>query len=110
MYTNTHSHTHTHTHRHAHTHIHTGTFPVVALMVGNAVTRLTSHIPECSGNSTLINPNETAADPCLLSECVTMRVEIAVTLSLMVGILMVGIAKAMVSGLEEFHCNPIVWT
>ena len=69
--------------------IHTGTFPVVALMVGNAITRLTNDLPEC--NSTLVEGmmDNSTDDPCALSDCDSLRVEIAVTISLMVGILMV---------------------
>ncbi len=71
--------------------IHTGTFPVVALMVGNAITRLTNDLPECMTNSTLMEGimDNSTDDPCALSDCDSLRVEIAVTISLMVGILMV---------------------
>ncbi len=70
-----------------------GTFPVVALMVGNAIARLTNDLPECMTNTTLatdegVGGNDTG-DPCALSDCVAVRVEIAVTVSLLVGILMV---------------------
>ncbi len=38
--------------------------------------------------NTTLSGNETG-DPCALSDCVTVRVEIAVSISLLVGILMV---------------------
>ena len=65
-----------------------GTFPVVALMTGDAITRLTHDLPICAMNST----NETAdvdVNPCSHSECEQMQVDIAVSLSVLVGILMV---------------------
>ena len=64
-----------------------GTFPVVALMVGNAVTRLTSAEDFCNLNGT--ESTNSSSDPCHLSQCTTFRVDIAVTLSFLVGILMV---------------------
>ncbi|XP_064398689.1 prestin-like [Halichondria panicea] len=72
-------------------HISVGTFPVVALMVGNAITRLTNDLPECMTNSTLMEGmmDNSTDDPCALSDCDSLRVEIAVTISLMVGILMI---------------------
>ena len=85
---------------HTHTHTHTGTFPVVALMVGTAVTRLTSAADFCqppdigngSGYSNVTMATTAAAnlsDPCAQSQCDDLRAEIAVSLSLLVGILMV---------------------
>lgn len=64
-----------------------GTFPVVALMVGNAVTRLTSVEDFCNLNET--ESTNSSSDPCYQSQCVTFTVDIAVTLSFLVGILMV---------------------
>ena len=84
-----------------------GTFPVVALMTGNAISRITHDLAICnvgvaSGNSSSSNfttdmfatDATTAveggvADPCGYSECVQLQISIAVTLSLLVGILMV---------------------
>ena len=71
--------------------IYIGTFPVVALMTGDAITRLTHELEICNFNST----NETedvlfdSSDPCAHPECEQMQVDIAVTLSVLVGILMV---------------------
>ena len=87
-------------HTHTHTHTHTGTFPVVALMVGTAVTRLTSAADFCqppdigngSGYSNVTMATTAVAnlsDPCAQSQCDDLRAEIAVSLSLLVGILMV---------------------
>lgn len=70
--------------------LHAGTFPVVALMVGNAVTRVSSAAAVCADNSTVIdNATRSSSDPCFLDECVVLAVDIAVTLSFLVGILMV---------------------
>ena len=69
----------------------TGTFPVVALMTGDAITRITHDLEICNLNVT----NETAdqileaSEPCAHPECEQMQVDIAVTLSVLVGILMV---------------------
>ena len=80
--------------------MHAGTFPVVALMVGNAVTRISSAESVCdtANNSTIDNTTEenlTAtgedlfSDPCYQDGCEVLTVDIAVTLSFLVGILMV---------------------
>lgn len=83
-----------------------GTFPVVALMTGNAISRITHDLAICnevmaSGNSSsnfttdmfAMEATTTAeggvADPCGYSLCVQQQISIAVTLSLLVGILMV---------------------
>ena len=69
-----------------------GTFPVVALMVGNAVTRISSTNSVCddSGNSTSGNSStSTNSDPCFQTGCESLAVDIAVTLSFLVGVLMV---------------------
>ena len=69
-------------------------------MVGTAVTRLTSAADFCqpdnmssgSGFSNVTMATTTAAnlsDPCAQSQCDELRAEIAVSLSLLVGILMV---------------------
>ena len=69
-------------------------------MVGTAVTRLTSAADFCqqddmgsgSGFSNVTMTTTTAAnlsDPCAQSQCDELRAEIAVSLSLLVGILMV---------------------
>ena len=67
-----------------------GTFPVVALMTGDAITRLTLQLPQCP--PPVINDTE-VVDPnvCFLEsdECTPIRVDVAVTLSLLVGMLMV---------------------
>lgn len=76
-------------------HLGAGTFPVVALMVGNAVTRVSSADTVCDGadNSTVIDNTtrevESSTDPCFQDECEVLAVDIAVTLSFLVGILMV---------------------
>ena len=70
-----------------------GTFPVVALMVGNAVTRLTSANDFCNLNGT--ESTNSSSDPCYLNQCETFRVDIAVTLSFLVGILMVRIVLSI---------------
>jgi hypothetical protein len=68
-----------------------GTFPVVALMTGDAITRITHELEICNLNTT----NETAdvllesSDPCGHPKYEQMQVDIAVTLSVLVGILMV---------------------
>lgn len=76
-------------------HLHAGTFPVVALMVGNAVTRVSSADSVCDGgadNSTVIdNATRSSSDPCFQDDCVVLTIDIAVTLSFLVGILMVQI-------------------
>ena len=100
-----HTHTHTHTHAHSlskHTHTHThiaGTFPVVSLMVGTAVTRITSAVDYCneedlgSGSGFNVTMTTTIAsndsNPCTQTPCNDLRADIAVSLSLLVGILMV---------------------
>ena len=74
---------------------------MVALMVGTAVTRLTSAADFCrpddiesgSGYTNVTMATTAAAnlsDPCAQSQCDDLRAEIAVSLSLLVGILMVG--------------------
>ena len=70
-----------------------GTFPVVALMVGNAVTRISSGdvVCESTDNSTNSTSAESSGDPCHQSGCEVLAVDIAVTLSFLVGILMVSI-------------------
>jgi MFS superfamily sulfate permease-like transporter len=82
-------------------HISVGTFPVVALMVGNAVTRLSSASSVCddSGNSTTTGNTSSNAsssatsqeesDPCFQNSCETLAVDVAVTLSFLVGVIMV---------------------
>ena len=82
--------------------MYVGTFPVVALMVGNAVTRLSSASSVCddSGNSTTTGNTSSNAsssatssreesDPCFQNGCETLAVDVAVTLSFLVGIIMV---------------------
>ena len=69
-----------------------GTFPVVALMVGNAVTRISSTDTVCdsTNNSTNTSLNTTStSDQCYQNECEILAVDIAVTLSFLVGIIMV---------------------
>ena len=71
-----------------------GTFPVVALMVGNAVTRISSVESVCdSTNNSTDTDNSTrqevSTDPCYQDGCEILAVDIAVTLSFLVGILMV---------------------
>ena len=71
--------------------VNAGTFPVVALMTGDAITRITHELEICNLNMT----NETtdllleSLNPCAHPECEQMQVDIAVTLSVLVGILMV---------------------
>ena len=62
-------------------------------MVGNAVTRISSEDAVCedTGNSTAQNSSSTSGDPCYQSECEDLAVDIAVTLSFLVGIIMVRI-------------------
>lgn len=62
-----------------------GTFPVVALMTGQAVDTLTHSL--CEGNATILMNDE--SDPCSLNACFTERINVAITLSLMVGIFLV---------------------
>ena len=63
---------------------------MVALMAGNAITRLTADKDYCdedtNSTSVMINNN---TDPCFLTRCETDRVDIAISLSLLVGIMMV---------------------
>ena len=72
-----------------------GTFPVVALMVGNAVTRISSLDTVCDDGTvnitnTSINDTTTStSDECYQNECEILAVDIAVTLSFLVGIIMV---------------------
>jgi hypothetical protein len=81
-------------------HISVGTFPVVSLMTGNVIEMITSTRSECQidaitsqcgvnimNNLTAVNGSH---DPCYLCDCDTLKVNIAVTLSLMVGLIMVG--------------------
>ena len=91
--------------------MYVGTFPVVALMVGNAVTRLSSASSVCddSGNSTTTgntsnNASSSAtsqeeSDPCFQNSCETLAVDVAVTLSFLVGVIMVK---------ENFNHRPLV--
>ena len=95
--------------------IYAGTFPVVALMTGDAITRLTHDLDICNFNRSLTN--ETAdmmsngsdfVDPCAHPECEQMQVDIAVTLSVLTGILMVshGISLSLSLSLSlVFHLN-----
>ena len=74
-------------------------------MVGNAVTRISSASSVCSDdsvNSTIANtsrnastsgPSQEESDPCFQSGCETLAVDVAVTLSFLVGIIMVRIKK-----------------
>ena len=64
-----------------------GTFPVVALMVGTAVLRLSNCDEASDGGSANEMDNSTTSNV----TCEHEPVDIAVTLSLMVGILMVNI-------------------
>ena len=91
------THTHARTHTHTHTHTHTGTFAVVELMIGNAVQRTltTFEYTHClsSENYTdaqledipLFMGNGTADLTCGL-----VKRDIAITLALMTGLIMVG--------------------
>ena len=54
-------------------------------MTGDAVRRITTSYPPCANSSTLFDDD----DPCLLSACDQYQVNIAITISFMVGILMV---------------------
>ena len=83
-----------------------GTFPVVALMVGNAVTRISAASSVCddssfsnsttasnsSSNTSSSAVGQEESDPCFQDGCEVLAVDVAVTLSFLVGILMV---KAM---------------
>ena len=74
---------------------------MVALMAGNAITRLTHGVSYCSDDNSTVNASNTSdmisdqlnmtADPCLDSQCDALKVDIAIALSLLVGILMVRI-------------------
>ena len=69
-----------------------GTFPVVALMTGDVITRLTHEIDICNIFNETNGTLDTIAmetNPCAHSDCEQLKVDIAVTLSLLVGILMV---------------------
>ena len=65
-----------------------GTFPVVALMTGDAISRLTHDDPNCL-NTTNYSLPDGGGDPCFHDACEQRKINIAVTLSLLVGILMV---------------------
>ncbi|XP_065902634.1 prestin-like [Dysidea avara] len=77
-------------------HISVGTFPVVALMVGTAVQRI-AHCDEAAtmapmmANNTMMNmTNSTSSGGSSSGEdCDSIKVDVAVTLALMVGILMI---------------------
>ena len=60
-------------------------------MTGDAITRLTHELEICSFNTTN-ETEEVLLDPCGHPECEQMQVDIAVTLSVLVGILMVSCA------------------
>lgn len=63
-------------------------------MVGNAVTRISSQdaVCETAENSTNATSAEVSGDPCYQTGCEVLAVDIAVTLSFLVGTLMVSIA------------------
>ena len=59
-------------------------------MTGDAVRRISMSYPSCPDNSSNISNNTLFDnDPCLLTACDQYRVDIAITISFMVGILMV---------------------
>ena len=60
-------------------------------MTGDAVKRISMSYPSCSDNSSNIDNNTLFDndDPCLLPACYQYHVDIAITISFMVGILMV---------------------
>ena len=66
-----------------------GTFPIVALMTANAVNRVS--LSACgdgdSASGLGISSNETG--DCGLDQCEEIRVSVAITLSMMVGVIMV---------------------
>lgn len=69
-----------------------GTFPIVSLMTASSIDRLTSHYSPCLDTNTTDDINSTiTSDDCYYSQCDLYRVEIAVTLSLVVGIVMVSV-------------------
>ena len=71
-----------------------GTFPVVALMTGDAIGRITgemdfSEICNFTSVNGTMDVENVNASVCAHSECEQLKVDIAVSLSLLVGILMV---------------------
>ena len=81
--------------------LHTGTFPVVALMVGTAVQRLSNSCDDGAGNTADISDMSTdnssdssgmgngTVAPAAVAACEDNSVDIAVTLCLLVGVFMV---------------------
>ena len=84
-----------------------GTFPVVALMTGDAITRLTHELSMCAEvdnvngtngtNGTMVMGTDVSSDPCAHSDCEQYQVDIAVTLSSLVGLLMVNVLRLSLS-------------
>ena len=58
-------------------------------MTGNTITQITQGLDICSVNVTSVMSANGTDDPCYHSDCEQMQVSIAVTLSLLVGLIMV---------------------
>ena len=67
-------------------------------MTGNAITRITHGLDVCSVDETNVTSSNHTDDPCYQSDCEQVQVSIAVTLSLLVGILMVRNRRKIVWG------------
>ncbi len=58
-------------------------------MVGNAITRESGSYDYCADDFNTTTGNNSASDPCATTQCESLGVDIAITLSLMVGVIMV---------------------
>ncbi|XP_019851375.1 PREDICTED: solute carrier family 26 member 10-like [Amphimedon queenslandica] len=85
-------------------HLSVGTFPVVALMTGQAVDTLTHSL--CEGNATILMNDE--SDPCSLNACFTERINVAITLSLMVGIFLLLMSLLKLGVISLFLSDALI--